>query len=107
MKKETGFESLGNLFSQFSQQSAKVKPPAHEWQDLALKIISEMGVPNFKRNSVFKICKDNAKETVERALNDTKELCKTGNRWAYFFKVIESSKLPKNNKQEGKTPPML
>lgn len=90
MKKDTGFESLGNLFTQFSAQTAKVKPPAHEWQDLALRVIAEMGVPNFKRNSVFKICKDNSKEAVERAMNDTKELCKTGSRWSYFFKVIDS-----------------
>lgn len=74
----------------FKIKQPAIKPPAHEWQDFALHIISEMGVPNFKRNSVFKICKDNPKETVEKAANETKELCKSGERWKYFFKVIDS-----------------
>lgn len=63
-------------------------PPAHEWQDLALHVIEELKVPNFKRGSVFKICKERSKDQVLRAMNDTKELCKTGEQWKYFFKVI-------------------
>jgi hypothetical protein len=66
------------------------KPPAYEWQDFALHLITELGVPNFKRNSVFRICKINSKELVEKALNETRELCKSGEKWKYFFKVIDS-----------------
>lgn len=88
MEINNGFENLGSLFAARAQQKAK-KPPAHEWQDLALRIISELSVPNFKRNSIFKVCKDNDKIAIERALNDTKELCKEGQKWAYFLKVID------------------
>lgn len=74
----------------FNARKPAIKPPTYEWQDFALRIINDLGVPNFKRNSVFKICKDNPKETVEKAINETKELCKTGERWKYFFKVVDS-----------------
>jgi hypothetical protein len=72
-----------------------VKPPAYEWQDLALRIIQELKIPNFKRGSVFKVCKDMPKNVVEKALNDTKELCHAGVKWQYFFKVIASINTPK------------
>ncbi len=78
----------------FSQKSQALKPPAYPWQDLALRIIKELGVPNFKRNSVFKLCKENSKDFIEKCLNETKELCQTGDRWKYFFKVIDSLKHP-------------
>lgn len=84
MKIDSGFEKISDLFG---VKPAK-KPPTYEWQDLALRIIKELGVPAFKRNSVFKVCKDLSKEQVERCLNDTKELCKEGERWKYFFKII-------------------
>ncbi|HLD28233.1 MAG TPA: hypothetical protein VJB67_01320 [Patescibacteria group bacterium] len=74
------------------------KPPAHQWQDFALRIIAELGVPNFKRGSVFKACKDNPKEVVEKAMNETKELCQTGEKWKYFFKVLSNPKKPPDNK---------
>ncbi len=67
-----------------------VKPPAYEWQDLALRIIKELGIPDFKRSAVFKICRDQHKNTIEKAMNETKELCKTGSKWQYFFKVMAS-----------------
>ncbi len=70
------------------QRTAK-KAPAYEWQDLALRIIQELSIPNAKRGSVFKVCKQYGKPIVERALNDTKELCKTGEKWRYFFKIID------------------
>lgn len=63
------------------------KAPAYEWQDLALRIIKELSIPNFKRNSVFKVCKENSKTFVLSCLNDTKELCKKGEAWKYFFKL--------------------
>lgn len=87
MKKDEGPQKIGDLFGKIGK-TEKVKPPAYEWQDFALRIISDLGIPGFKRGSVFKICKDYPKETVESALNDTKELCKDGAQWKYFFKVI-------------------
>lgn len=71
------------------EKSSQPKPPAYEWQDLALRLIAELGVPDFKRNSIFKVCKNNSKELVEKALNETKELCQSGEKWKYFFKVID------------------
>lgn len=77
-----------------------VKPPAYEWQDFALRIIKELSIPNFKRSAVFKICRDQHKNTVEKAMNETKELCKTGSKWQYFFKVITSlEELQKKTKE--------
>lgn len=65
------------------------KPPAYEWQDLALSVIKDLGVPGFKRSSVFKVCKELPKEVIRRALIDTKELCPSGQKWKYFFKILE------------------
>ena len=100
MTTDEGFKNLGDIFAS-RVQIKKIKPPAHEWQDLALLIIKELNVPNFKRNSIFKVCKDNDKIAIERALNDTKELCKSGQKWSYFLKVIDThqfgDKNPKKN----------
>lgn len=84
MSQQDGFEKLGNLFS----IKKKTKAPAYQWQDFALSIIQELRVPNSKRSSVFKVCKDNPKNFVQLCLNDTKELCKTGEKWKYFFKLV-------------------
>ncbi|MFA6422562.1 MAG: hypothetical protein WCV92_04130 [Candidatus Buchananbacteria bacterium] len=86
MNEDNGFQNLGSIFANRKQA---IKPPAYQWQDLALRIIGELGIPGFKRNSVFKACKDHPKEFIERCLNDTKELCKIGERWKYFFKIVE------------------
>ena len=67
------------------------KAPAHPWQDLALQIIAELNIPAFKRNSVFKVCRDFPRARVMNALNDTKELCVSGEKWKYFFKVIDGA----------------
>lgn len=75
------------------------KATAYPWQDLALRIIKELSIPNFKRSSVFKICKNLPATSVERAMNDTKELCKNGNAWQYFFKVADQY-LPKPEKKD-------
>lgn len=85
MKINKGFEDLKAIL----KTKATKKPPAYEWQELALRIINELNIPNFKRNSVFKVCKNNPKSFIERCLNDTKELCQTGEKWKYFFKLIE------------------
>lgn len=70
----------------------QVKPPAYQWQQFALEIISQLSIPNNKRNSVFLVCKKYSRDYVEKCLNETKELCQTGDRWKYFFKVIEQNK---------------
>ncbi len=66
------------------------KPTAYSWQELALRVIKELNIPNFKRSAVFKICKVKPKNFVEQAMNDTKELCDAGEKWKYFFKIINS-----------------
>ena len=87
MKK--GFQDLSSIFANKKEGQ---KPPAYQWQDLALRVIKELAIPNFKRSSVFKICKDYDKNDIEKALNDTKELCQEGEKWKYFFKVISEEK---------------
>jgi len=78
------FQKLGDLFD---KKPAK-KPPAYQWQELALRLIKELNVPSYKRSSVFKICKDRPKMFVEQCLADTKELCESKEKWQYFFKVV-------------------
>ncbi|MDD5071686.1 MAG: hypothetical protein PHQ42_03050 [Patescibacteria group bacterium] len=85
MPEDKGLEKIGDIFK--SRKPAK-KPPAYEWQDLALRIIKELSIPNFKRSAVFKVCKENSKSYIERCLNETKELCRSGAKWKYFFKLI-------------------
>lgn len=96
--KKGEFESFGSIFVNRKVVKSK-KPPAYPWQDLALKVVSELGIPGFKRASVFKICRDHSKEFVERCLNDTKELCKSGESWKYFLKVCNEE--VKKFKDEG------
>ncbi|MFA5023794.1 MAG: hypothetical protein WC523_02450 [Patescibacteria group bacterium] len=76
-------------FSEIIRQKKTVKPPAYPWQDLALRLIKELHIPEFKRSAVFKVCKEKPAHEIEIALNDTKELCKTGAAWKYFFKIID------------------
>ncbi len=83
MDENNGFQKIGDI-----KKAKTIKPPAYQWQDLALRIINELRVPGFKRNSVFKVCKENHKTHIERCLNDTKELCTEGEKWKYFFKLI-------------------
>jgi hypothetical protein len=91
-EKDEGLQSLGSLFSQKKQEGKK--PPAYQWQDLALQLVKELNPPPFKKSSIFKICRDSSREFVEMCLNDTRELCKSGDRWKYFFKVVA-------NRQKG------
>lgn len=79
-------------FADIIKKKEKTKAPAYPWQELALKVINDLKVPNNKRSSVFKVCKENNPETIKRALNDTKELCQSGAAWRYFFKIIEENK---------------
>lgn len=79
-------EKLGDLIKKRKPK----KLPAYEWQELALKVIDELNIPKFKKSAVFKVCKENSKILIERYLNDTKELCQTGDKWKYFFKLLSS-----------------
>ena len=83
MKQNKGFEKLGQLIG----SGRRKKPPAFPWQDLALRVITELSIPEFKRSAVFKVCRDNPRVFIEKCLNDTKELCHTGQCWKYFFKL--------------------
>ena len=86
--KEKDFQDIKNILS----SKVKKKAPAYQWQELALRIINELKIPNFKRSSVFKICKENSIQNVENAFNDTKELAQGRDRWKYFFKVVADKK---------------
>ena len=85
MERKENLKSFGELMKNREVKKA----PAYQWQDLALKVINELNIPNNKRSSVFRVCKQNTKQIIERAMNDTKELCKTGEKWRYFFKLID------------------
>jgi hypothetical protein len=70
------------------EQKTNKKPPAYEWQDLALNIIKELSIPEFKRSSVFKMCKEKNQTIIRQALNDTKELCQTGQNGNIFLRYL-------------------
>lgn len=84
MPRDKGLEKIGDLFA--PKQNKKM--PAYAWQDLALRVIKELNIPGFKRSAVFKVCKQKSRSYIEKCLNDTKELCQSGEKWKYFFKVI-------------------
>jgi len=86
MERKRNIKSFGELMK---NRTAK-KPPAYQWQDLALTVIKELEIPN-KRSSIFQVCKKYSRQTVLKAMNDTKELCKTGEKWRYFFKIINKT----------------
>jgi len=69
-----------------------IKAPAYQWQDMALRIIKELAIPQSKKNSVFKVCKDYDKNYVEKCLDDTKELAQGSGQWRYFFKLVAEKK---------------
>jgi hypothetical protein len=99
MTKKTDFASFSDIF-QNKIKKPVVKAPAYSWQELALRIIKDFDVPLIKKSSVFKICRDKPAATIERAINDTKELCKSGEKWKYFFKIID---IPANTPYKPKT----
>lgn len=84
-RKNEGFQSFSDIF----QKKERKKAPTYPWQELALRIIRDLGVPGFKRSAIFKVCRDWPANLIERALNDTKELCQSGAGWKYFFKIID------------------
>ena len=75
-------------FGDLMKKRVVKKAPAYQWQDLALTVITDLSIPPEKRGSIFRACKQYSRQQVERALNDTKELCKSGEQWRYFFKII-------------------
>lgn len=86
-KEKRGMQGIDEIFQSRAPQK---KPPAYDWQEVALRVIKELNVPNFKRSSVFKVCKEKSKKEIVQGLNDTKELCKSGVKWKYFFKILSS-----------------
>ena len=87
MKNDNDIQGLDSIIKE-KQSSQHKKPPAYEWQELALRVIEELNIPKNKRNAVFKVCKEHPKKFIEKCLNDTKELCQKGDKWKYFFKLI-------------------
>jgi hypothetical protein len=83
--------SLAEILNNKAKAQTK-KPPAYDWQEKALWVIKELNIPAEKKSSVFQICKKAPSHLVERAVNDTKELMPTGEKWRYFFKIISESK---------------
>jgi len=79
-------------FEEILKNKKRKKAPAYPWQDLALKIIQELKIPNFKKSSIFKICKETNPNLIKNCLNDTKELCKQEQKWQYFFKLVHNLK---------------
>ncbi|OGY48212.1 MAG: hypothetical protein A3D39_03760 [Candidatus Buchananbacteria bacterium RIFCSPHIGHO2_02_FULL_39_17] len=75
-------------FKDILSQKSTTRPPAYPWQELALQIIEQLNIPSKKRNSVFKVCKQNPRDYIVKCLNETKELAKTGEPWRYFFKLV-------------------
>ena len=101
--KDEGFQSLGDIFSKKQEQKkTAIKPPAYQWQELALKIILEFNIPPFKKSSIFKVCRDHPMGYIERCLADTRELCQSGQKWRYFLKVVSEEKKQTENKEEKK-----
>jgi len=79
------FQKISSLLNR-----STVKPPAYQWQDLALQIVKELNIPAFKKSAVFKVCRDLPKQYILYCLNDTKELVPTGEKWRYFFKLTDN-----------------
>jgi len=88
-----GLEIIKDLLG----KTPKKKLPAYQWQQLALDIINQLNIPSDKRNSVFLACKKYPRQLIEKCLNDTKELCQTGEKWKYFFKLINKNETTKTN----------
>jgi hypothetical protein len=89
MSIDKGLVKIGDLIK---NKAKRIAPPVYVWQELALRVIEELGIPGFKRSAVFKVCKQLPEFLIKKALNDTKELCRTGAKWKYFFKIIADGK---------------
>ena len=94
---------MDDIKSIFQNRTPAKKPPAYEWQDLALRVIKELNIPNFKRSAVFKVCRDHSSAQIIQALTDTLELCQGGQKWQYFFKVLINTQGKKNFQTKNKS----
>jgi len=90
MTKDSSPEKIGDLLQQ--KPANDKKPPAYQWQDLALKVIEELNIPDTKRSAVFKVAKQYPRPMIEKWMNDTKELVQAGEQWRYFFKLVANAK---------------
>jgi hypothetical protein len=76
MIRKSEMENIGDIFK---KKTPGKKPPAYQWQDLALRVIEDLHIPSFKRNSVFKACRDHDKYFIQKCV---------GEKWKYFFKLV-------------------
>ena len=95
-------------FSDIARKKQSVPPPAYEWQDLALRIIDELGIPRQKRNAVFRVCKLLPKRAVEKALNENipSTIIKRGIRIRFDFicTLLYDQRLPLSLNIYGDSP---
>jgi hypothetical protein len=92
-------QQISDIFKKKKEPVNEVKAPSYQWQDMALNIIKELDIPQSKKNSVFKVCKDYDKNYVEKCVDDTKELAQGSGRWRYFFKLVAEYKKDDKNKK--------
>ncbi len=93
MPNQNNPQTIKNILKNKKQTT---NPPAYRWQELALEIIEKLKVPKNKKSAIFKVCKDTPRYIVEACLNDTLELCQTGDCWRYFFKLLANFKQKKS-----------
>lgn len=79
------------------KHSGGKKPPPYQWQETALRVIEQLAVPNSKRNAVFRVCKLKHSNFIEQCLAETKELCREGEAWKYFFKLTSKKNINQKN----------
>ena len=84
---ETGPQNFRDIMA----NKKNIRRTVERRKDLALRIIDELNIQTKKRNAVFLVCKQHSKNFIEKCLNDTKELAKTGESWRYFFKLVEKN----------------
>ncbi|MCX6785604.1 MAG: hypothetical protein NTZ18_01990 [Candidatus Komeilibacteria bacterium] len=85
-----GFKNIKEIFN--NRRQAGPKPPVYPWQDMALRIIKQLAIPPYKKSAIFKVCRDLPQSYILGCFSDTQELCKSGEKWRYFFKLIDQYK---------------
>lgn len=68
------FEKIGNLFN----KKTAAKPPAYQWQDLALRVIKELSIPDVKKAPCLKLAKKSRKISLKAALTTRKNFARQG-----------------------------
>jgi len=87
---EEGFKNIKEILNR--RRTAGPAAPAYPWQDLALRIVKQLAIPPYKKSAVFKVCRDLPQSFILGCLSDTQELCKSGEKWRYFFKLTDQYK---------------